>query len=193
MGYSCGKLMEALFLIMLFCRTCKASGEHPNCSTSCGDHNIISPFRLQDSPEKCGDHRCEHPVDSLGFVDTAPCFNTSNASVSSSSSYSYVNVGSKTLWYLGLDDDCGIQLIYMTSWPALENNQNQSAWSCTDIHNMLLYGFDFSWLNSFCQDPGYDQRIILQAATSNRILKRILWNIQDYTTYIYALTLLGIP
>ncbi|KAI9074612.1 hypothetical protein K1719_043453 [Acacia pycnantha] len=205
MCYSSGKLMEALFLIMLLCKPCKALDGHQNCSSSCGDHNIWSPFRLKDSPEKCGDHRynlsceqnqlvmywqsgkyrvlsvnyenytirvrdaniveldssslpgnslteynfslwgpytstiearyengtwltnglntnmiyvrCERPLHSPGFVDTAPCFRTSNGSATSSlsSSYSYVNVGSETLWDLGLDDDCGIQLIYITS------------------------------------------------------------------------------
>ncbi|KAI9074610.1 hypothetical protein K1719_043451 [Acacia pycnantha] len=89
--------------------------------------------------------RCEGPLDSPGFVDTAPCFRTSNGSATSSSlssSYSYVNVGSETLWDLGLEDDCGI-----TSRLAPKNSQS---WSCTDIHNMLLGGFELSWLNSLC-------------------------------------------
>ncbi|KAI9074627.1 hypothetical protein K1719_043468 [Acacia pycnantha] len=92
--------------------------------------------------------RSRNPVHSAVFVDTAPCFNTSNASVASSSSYLYVNVGSETLRDLELDDGCGVELMYMTSWPAWKNNQ--SDWSCTDIHNMLLYGFELSWLRAFC-------------------------------------------
>ncbi|KAI9074638.1 hypothetical protein K1719_043479 [Acacia pycnantha] len=244
MYFPSGKLLVPLFLLTVFYRNSKALDGHQNCSSLCGDHNISSPFRLKDFPEKCGDHRynlsceqnqlvmywqsgkyrvlsinyekytirvrdaniveldssslpgnsltdynfsvpgpytsptearyehgtwlgyrlntnmiyvrCERPLDSPGFVDTAPCFRTSNGSATStssslSSSYSYVNVGSETLWDLGLDDDCGIQLIYITSRLAPKNSQS---WSCTDIHNMLLGGFELSWLNSFCQDPG---------------------------------------
>ncbi|KAK4260205.1 hypothetical protein QN277_003351 [Acacia crassicarpa] len=92
--------------------------------------------------------RCRNPVHSPRFVDTAPCFNTSNASVASSSSYLYMNVGSETLRDLELDDGCGVELMYMTSWPAWKNNQFD--WSCTDIHNMLLYGFELSWLRALC-------------------------------------------
>ncbi|KAI9074571.1 hypothetical protein K1719_043412 [Acacia pycnantha] len=245
-GSSSGKLLVVLCLIMLFCRTCKALDGHQNCSSLCGDHNVRSPFRLKDSPEKCGDHRynlsceqnqlvmywesvrysvlfinyenytirvrdsniveldssslpgysltyynfskwdpytstinarnengvwqwyglntnmiyvrCEHPVGSPKFVDTATCFKTSNGSVISSPN-SYAYVGSGFVGDVGLEDDCLVEMMYMTSWPALKNNQ--SAWSCTDIHNMLLHGFELSWLNSFCQDSGDGYEIII--------------------------------
>lgn len=103
--------------------------------------------------------RCRNSVHSPAYVNTDPCFfNTSNGSIHSSSSFlhSYVNVGSETLSDLALDDGCDIELIYMTSWPAHKNNH--SAWSCKDIHNMLLYGFELSWLGALCHtayDIGY--------------------------------------
>ena len=61
-----------------------------------------------------------------------------------------MNVGSETLSDLALDNGCDIELIYMTSWPAHKNKH--SAWSCTDIHNMLLYGFELSWLGALCHN-----------------------------------------
>ncbi|XP_028774274.1 G-type lectin S-receptor-like serine/threonine-protein kinase At2g19130 isoform X2 [Neltuma alba] len=251
------QFLVALFLIMLFCRTCKASdGGHQNCSHLCGHLNVSSPFRLNDSPEQCGylrfnlscEHnqlvmywqsgrysissidyenrtirvrdaniveldsssppeysltyynfsnenevvtrfrrydgnmmmmfvKCEHPLHSPGFVDTAPCFNTSKGAAASSSSYSYVhvNVGYGTLGGLGLDDGCGIELIYMTSCPTAQSNQS---WSCIDIHNMLLYGFDLYW-------PYLYWHYLF--AERNTILQKILQLIEDIWSYLYAM------
>ena len=53
------KLLLVLFLILFMFRTSKALEEHNNCSSSCGDLNVRSPFRLKDSPENCGDKRYE--------------------------------------------------------------------------------------------------------------------------------------
>ena len=72
-------------------------------------------------------------------------------------SYAYVSSG--YVWDVGLEKDCRIEMMCMTSWFALENQY--SAWSCTDIHKMFLYGFELSWLNSFCPDSGHDYEIIL--------------------------------
>ncbi|XP_054808110.1 rust resistance kinase Lr10-like isoform X2 [Prosopis cineraria] len=91
--------------------------------------------------------RCKNPVDSSVFADTAPCFKNSSRSVAAASSYVYASViGRETAGEWGLGDDCGIELMYMTSWP---DRKNQS-WSCEVIHNMLVYGFELSWLNSDC-------------------------------------------
>ncbi|XP_054808557.1 rust resistance kinase Lr10-like isoform X2 [Prosopis cineraria] len=275
------KLPVAMILIMLLCRTCKALDGHQNCSSLCGDHNVISPFRLKDSAEECGDHRyelscernqlvlhwqsgsynvvsinyenytirvrdsniveldssslprdsltdynfskwdpytstidahdengvllwyglnrdmiyvrCEQSVDSLEFVDTYRCFKSSNGSVSSSSSSSssdlYAYVGSGYVGDVGLEDDCRIEAMYMTSWPAW-NNQSRS---CADINHMLVYGFELSWLNSFCPESGDDYVIILGGRkprceiASNNIFKKILWVIQDVGGYVHTI------
>ncbi|XP_028774282.1 uncharacterized protein LOC114731313 [Neltuma alba] len=80
---------------------------------------------------------------------------------------------------VGLEDDCRIEVMYMTSWPALKNQSS----SCTDIHNMLLCGFELSWINSFCPHSGHDYEIILgvggekprcQIAVASGIFKMIL-------------------
>jgi hypothetical protein len=44
--------------------------------------------------------------------------------------------------------------MYLTSWP-LENGGrpgNISNISCSDIRRMMFYGFELSWINSFCKD-----------------------------------------
>ncbi|XP_054808111.1 LEAF RUST 10 DISEASE-RESISTANCE LOCUS RECEPTOR-LIKE PROTEIN KINASE-like 2.2 [Prosopis cineraria] len=95
--------------------------------------------------------RCKSPVDASVFVDTAPCFKNSSRSVAAASSYVYASViGRETAGEWGLGDDCGIEIMYMTSWPAPKNQ----SWSCEDIHNMLVYGFELSWLNSDCLKVG---------------------------------------
>jgi hypothetical protein len=50
-----------------------------------------------------------------------------------------------------LGDGCRIEFMYLTSWP-LENGGNPGNVSCSDIRRMMFYGFEFSWLNSFCKD-----------------------------------------
>ncbi|CAL0319495.1 unnamed protein product [Lupinus luteus] len=81
--------------------------------------------------------RCPYPMSSSD--GTASCMNDS---------IFYVNVGNKSLWDLGLGDSCHIEFMYLTSWPA--EYYNQSNISCTDIHNMMLYGFEVSWQTAFC-------------------------------------------
>lgn len=218
MCFSTGKLVVTLFLIISFCI---ASYGTQDCSSLCGDHNISIPFRLKDSPERCGEYgyelsceknqlflyieymrfrvlsinyhnqtirvrdisteeldpsslphysltthnfssfyhynpwyftnimiyiRCEHPLGSHQFLNTAPCFNTSNSSLSSSSSSNmYVYVGSRYVSYRELENGCVIEMVYITSWSVLENQ----SLSCADIHNILLYGFEFAWFRDF--------------------------------------------
>ncbi|KAF7816709.1 rust resistance kinase Lr10-like [Senna tora] len=85
--------------------------------------------------------RCEHPVHSSLYVDTAPCITRTNPF------YFYVLAGTGYLPDLGLRGDCRIELLYMTSSPLHTNA------SCTHIHRLLLYGFDLSWFDfnyTFC-------------------------------------------
>ncbi|KAF7816711.1 rust resistance kinase Lr10-like [Senna tora] len=86
------------------------------------------------------DIRCKHRVHSSAYVDTAPCITRTNPF------YFYVHVGSDYLPDLGLKGDCRIELVYMTSSP-VDNHHNDA--SCTDIHRMLLYGFDLSCYTVF--------------------------------------------
>ncbi|KAE9608884.1 hypothetical protein Lalb_Chr08g0240421 [Lupinus albus] len=90
--------------------------------------------------------RCPYPMSSSD--GTAACMNDDNPY--GEGSIFYVNVDNKSLWDLGLGDSCRIEFMYLTSWPA--EYYNQSNISCTDIHNMLLYGFELSWLKAFCDD-----------------------------------------
>ncbi|XP_027337163.1 rust resistance kinase Lr10-like [Abrus precatorius] len=218
-------------LLILFygnCR-CNATEDTELCSRWCGIHNITHPFRLQDSPDTCGDTRynlsCEdnqlmlylgfgkYHVKSINYdnytirvVDV----NVGAHDYSSLPSYSlgqynfneyepyrvdrdyrsnilaksmmylwcpsrvdscdlYVGDNESCVWYaigstfylnvdgrpirdLGLRDSCRIELQYMTSWP---NEISHGNISCTDIHEMLLYGFELSWVNSLCPVNSY--------------------------------------
>lgn len=93
--------------------------------------------------------RCKnefHSSSSSLYVDTASCATTK---ASNESSHLYAIVGTDTVGELGLEDGCGIRLLYMTSWPdALNHRANKL--TCSNIHSMLLYGFELSWLNSLC-------------------------------------------
>jgi interleukin-1 receptor-associated kinase 1 len=240
--------------------------QQQSCSTKCGVHNISYPFRLEDSPKKCGDERyilsCEdndqlilyyesklpnkkrsifgsretnknirrkgikYYVQSINYNNfTIQLLNfnrlPSNDSIpryyslglykfSSFSALPYLfyqyknsfkNVLTRSMLYvscpnrveysyryrygtncmnntlysqyedsffvdsynksmseLGLGDRCHIEFMYLTSWP-LEvdhggggGNNNMS---CTDIRNMMFYGFELSWINSLCKYGWY--------------------------------------
>ncbi|XLT03060.1 hypothetical protein HN51_052411, partial [Arachis hypogaea] len=60
----------------------------------------------------------------------------------------YVSDIDKTLQDLAFVDSCHIEWMYVTSWPAEIKHRNNS---CTDIHYMLLYGFELSWLKVYCK------------------------------------------
>ncbi|MED6178836.1 hypothetical protein PIB30_111277, partial [Stylosanthes scabra] len=64
----------------------------------------------------------------------------------------YVSGVDKTLQELALGDSCRIEWMYLTSWPVQINN---SSISSTDLHNMLLYGFELSWLKGYCNNETY--------------------------------------
>jgi hypothetical protein len=70
----------------------------------------------------------------------------------------FVDSYNKSMSELGLGDRCHIEFMYLTSWP-LEvdhggggGNNNMS---CTDIRNMMFYGFELSWINSLCKYGWY--------------------------------------
>jgi len=52
-------LMVVVVLLLLILPYHNAHGDEQqeSCSKQCGVHNISQPFRLKDSPEKCGDKR----------------------------------------------------------------------------------------------------------------------------------------
>ncbi|KAF7816704.1 putative glycerophosphodiester phosphodiesterase, protein kinase RLK-Pelle-LRK10L-2 family [Senna tora] len=89
-----------------------------------------------------GCNKIEGVVNSSKYVDAAPCMEKMEGS---SLWYLYNDTEGASLWDLGLEEGCSIQLIYWTSRPL-----NGTTYSCKDIHNMLVYGFELSWLNSFC-------------------------------------------
>jgi hypothetical protein len=70
----------------------------------------------------------------------------------------FVDSYNKSMSELGLGDGCHIEFMYLTSWP-LEvdhggggGNNNMS---CTDIRNMMFYGFELSWINSLSKYGWY--------------------------------------
>ncbi|WJX10287.1 hypothetical protein P8452_01028 [Trifolium repens] len=173
--------------------------QQQSCSTKCGIHNISYPFRLEDSPKKCGDERyilsCEDNDQLILYYESKlpnkkrSIFGSreTNKNVRIKGLYkfssfsalpylfyqyknSFKNVLTRSMLYyedsffvdsynksmseLGLGDGCHIEFMYLTSWP-LEvdhggggGNNNMS---CTDIRNMMFYGFELSWINSLCK------------------------------------------
>ncbi|RYR48058.1 hypothetical protein Ahy_A07g034051 isoform B [Arachis hypogaea] len=64
----------------------------------------------------------------------------------------YVSDIDKTLQDLAFGDSCQIEWIYLTSWPTEIKHKNIS---CTDIHHMLLSGFELSWLQAYCNNETF--------------------------------------
>lgn len=95
---------------------------------------------------------CPNGVDFSGGVqvdeDGAACINSSSSL--DGKSFYHVNTTDKTLEILGLGDSCRVEFIYLTSWPDNETNI-----SCTKIRDMLLYGFELSWMYSLCKEDEY--------------------------------------
>jgi hypothetical protein len=61
---------------------------------------------------------------------------------------------SESLSDLGLGDECRIEFMYLTSWPLEHGGRHRgnNNISCEDIRRTMFYGFELSWLNSFCKD-----------------------------------------
>ncbi|OIV89101.1 hypothetical protein TanjilG_27613 [Lupinus angustifolius] len=89
--------------------------------------------------------RCPYPV----MHGSATCMKKNeNSSYIEEGSVFHVSAGEDTLWDLRVGDSCSIEFMHPTSWP--EEYYNQSNISCTNIHDILLYGFELSWLQIFC-------------------------------------------
>ncbi|KAL1309705.1 hypothetical protein AAHE18_17G196800 [Arachis hypogaea] len=78
---------------------------------------------------------------------TAAATTCMNGSYSLGSTF-YVSDLDKTLQDLAFRDSCHVEWMYLTSWPTEIEDRNIS---CTDIHHMLLYGFELSWLKVYCK------------------------------------------
>ncbi|AES59877.1 putative glycerophosphodiester phosphodiesterase, protein kinase RLK-Pelle-LRK10L-2 family [Medicago truncatula] len=233
-------------LIVTFRYSVYGDEHQESCSRWCGVHNIRSPFRLKDSPKKCGDKRyilsCEDnnqlilyyefgknhgkfyvqsinynnytirlldvnfgysnftlPPHSLGLYNftytysislpyemyvynillakpvlymrcpnhvqyssgiyfaSPACMNISTYEQPGNSFYVNYIGENETFSDSGLADGCGIVLMYLTSLD-IQNNNNHNKnnnISCTDIRREIFYGFELSWLNSFCKDGWY--------------------------------------
>ncbi|XP_045792430.1 rust resistance kinase Lr10-like [Trifolium pratense] len=239
--------LVVVILILLPYNKVDGDEHEESCSRKCGVHNISYPFRLKDSPKKCGDKRytlsCEdnnqlilyyklrryyktigkyyvqsinynnftvrlldsqlppyyyslglynitsnigfvgvpdteygynrsllvnvlylrcpnrvHYSSGISFDEHAACMNTK--SITQGNSF-YVNIGHdyKNLSELELGDGCGIELMFLTSWPVVEDDggNNSNKMSCTDIRRMMFYGFELSWLNTHCEDGMYPE------------------------------------
>ena len=90
---------------------------------------------------------CEKPVNSPLYLDTATCnYNDNSSSISDSKRYRYVKVGRTTV--SEVEDSCQVEKMFLSSWSTNNDVENIS---CTDVHNGLVYGFEFSWLQSNCE------------------------------------------
>ncbi|WKA07582.1 hypothetical protein VitviT2T_025388 [Vitis vinifera] len=102
------------------------------------------PYRLSYETSDVNFIDCEAPINSPLYIDMAPCSrnSSSNSSLSSMQTYSYVVVRHMAL--LDLEDSCSVGLVvgFSTRGQKIDN-------SLPDIHNRLLYGVDLRWFNCF--------------------------------------------
>lgn len=112
--------------------------------------------------------KCENPVNSLHYIDTAPwnlgtgTYNPSTSAPSQDERHnSYVMVYDDfrlphyydEKYYferLGFDDlvsSCRIEQVALKSWRGM--NITNTTTSYSDIHNQLLYGFELSWFRYY--------------------------------------------
>ncbi|QHN93741.1 putative receptor-like protein kinase [Arachis hypogaea] len=134
------------------------------------DHSYLLPYSLtssnftsaQDEPYDDWFYKQHHLVDVIrltkqmvylmrcppyGVESSSAVATCMNGSYALGSTF-YVSDIDKTLQDLAVRDSCHIECIYLTSWPAEIKHRNNS---CTDIHHMLLYGFELSWLKVYCK------------------------------------------
>ncbi|KAG7983125.1 hypothetical protein I3843_04G088600 [Carya illinoinensis] len=94
---------------------------------------------------------CEKRVNSpLMYLNKSACFG--NRAYASNSSSSQPEAGFRYVIYnqtkVGdVEDLCQVEHIFRTSWPSVRNllPEDPSRIPCTDLHNLLLYGFEISW------------------------------------------------
>ncbi|XP_015934338.2 rust resistance kinase Lr10-like isoform X2 [Arachis duranensis] len=81
-----------------------------------------------------------------GVESSTAVANCMNGSYALGSTF-YVSDLDKRLQDLAFRDSCHIDWMYLTSWPTEIKQINIS---CTDIHHLLLYGFELSWMKGYC-------------------------------------------
>jgi len=93
---------------------------------------------------------CEKPLNRWMSMNISGCFKngvySSNSSLSHSKRYRYVLT--EATWSY-LDDLCEVEQISLTEW-SYDDGEDLRNYSCTDIHNTLLFGFDLSWCPVYC-------------------------------------------
>ncbi|KAG6655987.1 hypothetical protein CIPAW_05G255300 [Carya illinoinensis] len=92
---------------------------------------------------------CEKRVDFRWYLNKSSCFGRVYTSNSSSSKpeagFRYVTYNHTKA--RDVEDLCQVEQIFWTSWRGLVNLPNDpSSISCADLHNLLLYGFELSWV-----------------------------------------------
>ncbi|KAG7981318.1 hypothetical protein I3843_05G227300 [Carya illinoinensis] len=94
--------------------------------------------------------KCEKRVNSPRYLNKSNCFG--NRAYASNSSSSQPEVGFRYVIYNhtkagDVEDLCQVEQIFWTSWRGPVNLPNEpSSISCADLHNLLLYGFELSWV-----------------------------------------------
>ncbi|XP_041011506.1 LEAF RUST 10 DISEASE-RESISTANCE LOCUS RECEPTOR-LIKE PROTEIN KINASE-like 1.2 [Juglans microcarpa x Juglans regia] len=102
---------------------------------------------------------CEKRVNSPGYLNKSTCFD--NRTYASNSSSSQPEAGFRYVIYNQMkagdvEDLCQVEHIFQTSWPSVRNllPEDPSSISCTDLRNLLLYGFELYWMNPDCGNCG---------------------------------------
>ncbi|KAG2711823.1 hypothetical protein I3760_04G095200 [Carya illinoinensis] len=101
---------------------------------------------------------CEKRVNSPRYLNKSACFG--NRAYASNSSSSQPEAGFRYVLYNqakagDVEDLCQVEHIFQTSWPSVRNllPEDPSGISCTDLYNLLLYGFEISW-SQYCGKCG---------------------------------------
>ncbi|PON96837.1 Wall-associated receptor kinase, galacturonan-binding domain containing protein [Trema orientale] len=111
--------------------------------------------------------KCENPVNSSVYIDTAPCniagnFPSDQSNTKNHISYHYYVVdGASNV--SDLESSCRVELTTLTSAKAALNGKNTSY---VDIHNELAYGFELSWFGIEFRNG---KRSVCHVDTSNEI------------------------
>ncbi|XLT03064.1 hypothetical protein HN51_052415, partial [Arachis hypogaea] len=100
-----------------------------------------------------------------------------NGSYALGSTLFYVSDIDKSLQDLVFGDSCHIEWMYLISWPVEIKHRNNS---CTDIHRMLLYGFELSWLKVYCK---YEAIL----SDSNKVICYDKPSLLIHTSFLYSM------
>ncbi|PON39367.1 hypothetical protein PanWU01x14_305460 [Parasponia andersonii] len=89
---------------------------------------------------------CESPALNSSYIDAAPClFNDTFSTRRHYYSYYYVSDGSSRFNFSELEESCWIQQVTLIEKGA---NLDRSNASSDEIHKVLVYGFQLSWIQS---------------------------------------------